>query len=285
MRTRRKHRKLRRKPIRKQSKKQRGAGQEPKIFHFFNIFHYGDNILNLKFFYINAKILKEKGIQIHYYYDNNYIKDVKELERYVDPAIVHLHTLSEKPDYAIQLWMGNPIGDLKYNEDFVKYYNAFYTQILGYIGLKDLNIDTSLYQPEEYLKEIYAKLDTKYHDLDVLIINAEPQSNQQYDKTKMDDLCIKLSKKYKVATTTHVNNDILCTFNDGLKLQDIGAVSTHAKNIISVFSGPITPCFNSETKNTVKKWFVISGSGSGLKNNFINVTADNLEQILEQIVV
>jgi len=259
------------------------GGQDSKTFHFYNIFHYGDNILNLKFFYVNKDLLKERGIQIHYYYDNNYTKNIKELERYIDSAVVHLHPLSEKPASAIELWMGKDIDGLKYNEDFVKYYTAFYKQLLGYLRLQDLNIDTSLYQPEEYLKEIYAKLDSKYHDLDVLIINAKPNSGQPYDKAKMDDLCIKLSKKYRIATTTPVNSDILCTFNDGLKLQDIGAISTHAKNIVSMFSGPITPCFNSETRNTVKKWFVISGIG--LNDTFINVTVDNLEQILGQIVV
>lgn len=45
----------------------------------------------------------------------------------------------------------------------------------------------------------------------------------------MNYLCIKLSKKYRVATTTHINSDILCRFNHGLKLQDIGAISRHAK--------------------------------------------------------
>ena len=259
------------------------GGQDPNTFHFFNNYHYGDNVLNLKFFYVNAKLLKERGIHIHYYYDNSYINDLTELERYVDPAVVQLHPHSEKPDSAIELWMGKRIDGLAYDDDFVKYYTAFYKQILGYLGLQDLNIDTSLYQPEEYLKDIYAKLDTKYHDLDVLIINADPQSGQQNDKTKMNDLCIKLSKKYRVATTTLVNSDILCTYNDRLKLQDIGAISTHAKNIVSIFSGPITPCFNRETRNTVKKWFIISGNG--LNDSFINVTVDNLEQILGQIVV
>ena len=259
------------------------GGDDPNTFHFFNNFHYGDNILNLKFFYVNKDLLKERGIQIHYYYDNNYTKNINELERYIDSAVVHLHPLSEKPASAIELWMGKDINGLKHSDDFVKYYTAFYKQLLGYLRLQDINIDTSLYQPENYLKEIYAKLDGKYHDLDVLIINAEPKSGQPYDKAKMDDLCIKLSKKYRVATTTPVNNDILCTFNDGLKLQDIGAISTHAKNIVSVFSGPITACFNSETINTVKKWFVISGYR--LSGNFISVSFENLEEIPGQIAV
>ena len=259
------------------------GGQGSKTLHFYNINHYGDSILNLKLFYINKAIIKERGIQIHYYYNSEYIKNRSELERYVDPAVVQLHTLSEKSHDGIELSMGNPIGKLRCDSHFEEYIPEFYKQIVGYLGLQDLNIDTSLYQPEEYLKDIYAKLDSKYHNLDVLIINAEPQSGQPYDKAKMDDLCIKLSKKYRVATTTPVNSDILCTFNDGLKLQDIGAISTHAKNIVSMFSGPITACFNSETRNTVKKWFVISGYR--LNGNFISISFENLEEILGQIAL
>ena len=50
--------------------------------------------------------------------------------------------------------------------------------------------------------------------------------------------------------------DIECTMRDGLTMQDIGTISTHAKYIIAVHSGPIVPCYNSITKKNVKKWFV-----------------------------
>ena len=40
-------------------------------------------------------------------------------------------------------------------------------------------------------------------------------------------------------------------------MKDIGAISTHAKIICGFMSGPMTPCFNEATKNSVKKWIVI----------------------------
>ena len=238
------------------------GGQEPKTFYFYNRMHYGDNILNLKFFYVNTKLLKEKGIQIHYYYDSVYIKDVKELERYVDPAVVHLHPLSEKPESAIELWMNNKINNI-YWSNTGKYFNEFYKQILSYIGLADLKIDTSLYQKEDYLLDLYEKLDPKFKDIDVFLLNNEPASGQfDFDKTTLDALANRLlSKKLKVVVLKPVG-DIPSTNADGLSLQDIGAISTHAKYIIGINTGALTPCFNSYTKNYVKKWIIFCKYGT-----------------------
>lgn len=234
-----------------------------KTFHFYNRFHYGDNILNLKFFYVNAKLLKEKGIQIHYYYDNIYIKDVKELERYVDPAVVHLHPLSEKPESAIELWMGTPINDISHN-DFDKYFHEFYKQILKHLELADLPVDTSLYQKEEYLLHIYEKLDPKFKDAHILLLNSIPNSGQfKFNQEKMNNLADRLSKRYKVVVTSPVGN-IPCTLTDGLKLQDIGAISTHVKYIIGMNSGPLIPCLNSHTKASVKKWILFDSANTRL---------------------
>jgi hypothetical protein len=240
---------------RKNMRKLRG-GDQPKIFHFYNKFHYGDNIVNLKFFFVNAKILKERNIQIHYYYDNVYIKDIKELERYVDPVVVYLHPLSEKPESAIELWMGTPINNITYgNTD--KYFNEFYKQILKYIGLDNLQIDTSLYQKEDYLLDIYKKLDPKFQDIDVLLLNNEPSSGQfEFDKTKFDELANRLlSKKLKIVVLKPVG-DIPSTNTAGLLLQDIGAISTHARYIVGTDTGALIPCFNIHTKQYVKKWII-----------------------------
>jgi hypothetical protein len=202
-------------------------------------------------------------INIQYYYDNVYIKDIKELERYVDPAVVYLHPLSEKPESAVELWMGIPINDIKHNE-FDKYFHEFYKQILKYLGLADLPIDTSLYQKEDYLLDIYNKLDSKFHEAYVLILNNPPYSEQlKFNREKINALADRLSKLYKVVVISPVGN-IPCTATDGLKLQDIGAISTHAKYIIGFNSGPLIPCFNSYTKASVKKWILFDNVATKL---------------------
>jgi hypothetical protein len=262
--------KNRRKALRKRSKKvyiKRGGAENSgqKTFNFFNTFHYGDNILNLKFFFNISPILKKRGIKINYYFDDKYNKR-EELERFVDKDVVTLDSLDKKPGDAVGLWMGHSIlngefsnvpGSLAYFE-FDTYYRAFYQIIVGKLGLKEENIDVSLYQPEPYLQDIYNSLDEKFKDLDILIINAEPQSLQyKYDKAKMDRMCLRLKEKYKVAVTTCVDDSIPCTMKDNLMLKDIGAISTHAKNIISIHTGPLAACYNSTTKGNVKKWLVL----------------------------
>jgi len=229
------------------------------VFSFHNNFHYGDNILNLKFFFNISEVLKKRGIKIQYYYDDVYNNKKEELERFVNSDTVTLFPLSAKSGDSVELWMGTDINGKSYRV-FNTYYFRYYTNIVKLLGLTDENIDTSLYQQEPYLQDIYNGLDPKYKDLDILIINAMPQSGQfNYDKGKMDEMCSHLSKKYKVAITTCIDDtSIPCTMNDKLMLKDIGAISTHAKYIIAIHSGPLTSCFNKDTKHNVKKWVLFT---------------------------
>ena len=233
-----------------------------KIYHFYNDYHYGDNLLNLKFLKNILHYLKDANIKIIYYYNKRYIKNVYELERYIDNDIITLRTTNYRPRDAICLWMGCINFDKVNYSNFDIYFNLFYKNITTILNLDNKQINTSLYQDEEYLLDIYNSLDSKYKDIDILIINSVPYSGQiQYNKEEWDKMCIDLSKKYNIVTTTFVNNDIKCTFTDGLRLQDIGAISTHVKYIIAVHSGPIVPCYNSLTKKNVKKWFIFQDSG------------------------
>lgn len=260
-------RKRRQKRSRARTRRLRGGDTVGKTPVFYCGFHLGDHILNLKFFFNISSVLKEHGIKVTYLYDPSHVKNADELKRYANPETLVLDVLHNPPTDSIRLWMGDPIHGLQYNE-FDEYYNEFYKMILEKLGLQNLGIDTSLYQKEPYLEDIYNKFDDKFKNLDILIINAEPLSMQtDYKKDLFDKMCIMLSEKnYKIATTTPIaNNDsIPCTFKDNLLLQDIGAISTHAKFIIAVHSGPLTPCFNYAAKQGVKKWILF------LDNNVVN---------------
>lgn len=241
------------------------GGNPKKNFIFYNRFHYGDHIFNLKFFFNIANVLKERGITILYLYDPAYIKNVGELERYVNKDVVTLATIPahSNPDgslssEAIELWLSNPIDGVPYQK-VDQYFDLYYKHIVKILGIQDAGVNTSLYQKEDYLQDLYSKFDNKFKDLDILVINADPQSGQLngYDKGKFDEMCKELHKNgYKMATTTEVDPSISCTYRDGLALQDIGAISTHAKCIIAINSGPMVPCYNEATKNSVKKWII-----------------------------
>ena len=124
-------------------------------------------------------------------------------------------------------------------------------------------------------------LDEKYKNVDILILNSEPLSGQiNYRKEDWDRLCMDLHGKFKVVTSSFVDDSIPCTFQDGLTIQDIGAISTHTSYIVGVHSGPITACYNQQTKKHVKHWFVFQDQG--IQHHDISVT-DNatIEQVIE----
>ena len=222
-------------------------------YHFYNLYHYGDNILNLKF--LRNLPLIEKQIIIHYYYNQHYIKNARELEEYVVPGIV-LHDASAIPSHSIHLWMGNnEIAPGFHYDMFDVYYENFYKYILTTLRLS--TIQPSLYHDDPRLLERYHTLPDKYKEIDILIINAPPASGQfTYKKEEWDELCKYLHTKFKIATAQHVSDDIACTMRDSMTIHDIAAISTHAKYIIAAHSGPIAGCYNSYTKQSVKKWFV-----------------------------
>jgi hypothetical protein len=170
-----------------------------------------------------------------------------------------LHTFDKKPEHSIGIWLLDNHNGKKSVRSYDEYYEEMYKRLLNYMGLNNLGIDTSFYQKEEYLLDIYEKLPDKFKNVEILFINAEPQSVQfAYNKKRADAIAVELSQHYRIVTTSPVNEQIPCTFTDGLKLQDIGAVSTHAKYIIGVNSGPLIPCLNYYTKQSVKKWIFVS---------------------------
>jgi hypothetical protein len=61
-------------------------------------------------------------------------------------------------------------------------------------------------------------------------------------------------------TTKKIDN-INCTTDDNLCLQDIGALSTMVSYVVAIFTGPICALYNTFTKQHVKKWFLITTNG------------------------
>lgn len=221
-------------------------------YHFYNAFHYGDNILNLKF--LRNLPLKDNNIIVHYYYNRFYIKNKNELEEYVTPEII-LHN-SNPPQGAIHLWMGKyPILEGYTFKIFDEYFKRFYKCIVSHMGLS--GISTSLYHEDPQLLARYETLPDKYKELDILILNTPPFSGQyEYNNDEWNELSLFLHSKYKIATAQHVSDDILCTMRDSMTIHDIAAISTHVKYIIAVHSGPLMACYNAHTKSSVRKWFI-----------------------------
>ena len=230
--------------------------EKPRIFHFHNRFHLGDNLLNLKFLYNIRDTLREHRIHIYYYYDTGYIYNtLAELNVFVDPTTLTLHDCSKKVPESIELWQSISINGISCYQ-FDTFYNALYTKVLRTMSIPVESINTSLWQDEPYLSDIYDTLNDRYKNIDILIINNRGNSGQ-YNSTKaLNALCVHLNTKFNIVVTTHISDEIKST-NDTFTVRDYGAISTHCKYIISVFSGTNSCLFNSKTKESVKKWFMI----------------------------
>ena len=100
-------------------------------------------------------------------------------------------------------------------------------------------------------------LNEKYKNIDILVLNSQPLSEQyNYNKTEWDNYIILLNTKYKIATTTKVNENVLCTMDDNLTIKDVAAISTHAKIIIAVNSGVVPGLLNKYTLNNVNHVYI-----------------------------
>lgn len=245
-----------------------------RIVHFYNTWHLGDNLLNLKFLYNISSYILQNNIHIYYYYDTGYkYNTLTELHTYVDPRTLTLKPCSEKPDGSIELWQGNSINGIIHYQ-FDKIYHLLYTQILRHLNIVNPYINTSIWQDEPYLLDIYNKLDPRYKNLDILIINNCGNSHQYHNNTPVNMLARYLHTKFNIVVTTPIADDIPCTAKDSLTVKEYGAISTHCKYIVSVFTGTNTCLFNTITKNTIKKWFFIEDGFPHVIEN-INCTFTN----------
>ncbi len=254
----------------------------PNIYHFYNEYHYGDNILNLKFLNNISPYLEKEDIIIYYYYNNSYITNVYELTNYIHTDRIKLDILINKPHNSINLWMEHfkYLNNISYN-NFDIYFNLYYKNILSLLKLEKYEIDTSIYQQENYLTDKYNKLDNKYKDIDILILNSVPFSKQyNYNKSDWDNMCIFLNTRYNIVTTSYVNDSIKCTYSDNLSIQEIGAISTHCKYIIGVHSGPMTGCYNITTKNNVIQWFIFENNNNIIHNDIDVINNSTIESVL-----
>jgi hypothetical protein len=227
----------------------------PGIFHFYNLYHLGDNILNLKFLFNISSLLKSNNIFIYYYYDDNYkYNSTIEMNKYLDPSVVSLRPLSQRPSNAIELWMDNEINGINFLQ-VDTYFNLFYKKILQYLNLDNTNINTSVWQKEPYLNSVYNTLDKKYTDIDIFIINNKGQSLQYSDNEPLNNLAKYLNTKFNIVVTNFIDDSIKYTTN--LTVQEYGAISSHSKYVICVWSGSSVGCYNSYSKIYVKKWFFL----------------------------
>jgi len=238
-------------------------------YYLYNEYHLGDNVFNAIYFNIISYYLEKENYFIYYYCQPDYILQVNE---FVNSKNVMINDISKKPATAVQLWINNSY--FKYTLDYVytkiinkSYkrvnYNKYYRDFFNVVSYKfQILIKIERFYYKDYLdlasryKNINKIYNNKYKNIDLLIINSQPLSGQyNYNKLEWDNYITLLNNKYKLVTTTKVEN-IKCTMDDNLTIKDIAAISNYVKVIIAVNSGVIPGTLNKKTLKNIKQVYI-----------------------------
>jgi hypothetical protein len=196
---------------------------------------------------------------------------MRELKRYEDISFLTMKPISEKPQNAIRLWIGDDIDGV-HAHNYERYHEKYHNKIRSILGFESEAINCSLFINEPYLDDIYRALPDKYKDIDIIVVNSLAYSGQfNKNLNDLNSLTKELSKTYKVVTTSSIDG-ITCTMDDGLTLQDISAVTEHAKYVIAVQTAPLCAMYTTGARNSVKKWFILTTNGHHYAHRTIDYT-------------
>lgn len=235
------------------------------IYRIYNKYHLGDNVFNFIMFYHLKKYIESNNILIYYYCKQQYISQISEFNCSNNILIQNID--EGMPNNSIELWQNNrKIGvtfEITHNKakqhnckrvNYNLFYKIFFNKFLKKIHMP-VQLDYFYYTDHDLLVR-YEKLHDKYKNIDLLILNSEPLSDQyKYEKHIWDGMIYLYSQKYKLVTTTKVD-DILCTMDNNLTIKDIAALSTKVKVIIAINSGVVPGLLNEYTLQNIKQVYI-----------------------------
>ena len=232
-----------------------------KEIHLWNGLHLGDQIFSCIYFYNIKDYIEKENIKIYYYIPENYIFQVS---GFIPSINIELRDIKFRK--GLNVWIAS--NEIEYNwHKYLKtidfpILDSFLVDFFNSVSNK-LNIPVRMpefkYRDNDLIPR-YNCLPEKYKNLDFLIINSLPLSGQ-VDMTPqfindMNNTIFELNNKYKIVTTNKLN-EIHCTLDDSYTIKTIAAISTHAKIIIAINTGPLVGIFNEFTLNNSKMIYFV----------------------------
>lgn len=266
--------------------------KQNKVYHLYNIYHLGDNVFNLIFFFLINNYIEQHNIIIYYYANKEYIL---QLNDFIYSKNVKLCSNDNRPKHAIELWINNDLFNYTHinavnlkkpnKVNFNLYYKEFFNSVLQLLNF-NYKITKFYYKDSNLINRYNVMLD-KYKKFDILIVNSTPLSGQfNYNKIEWDNYICNLNNHFNIITTTKVNENILCTFDDNLTIKDIASLSTKAKIIIAINSGVVPGLLNYYTLTNVKKFYIFDVNNTYSypnfehKNNINEITINDINKYL-----
>jgi hypothetical protein len=224
-----------------------------KIIKAYSNNHLGDNIINMIFFYKLKDYIESNDIKIIYRCQEQYIKNLKDFNVSDNIIILPFDDIVHNDEYL--LWQGNDPNHSNKNieQTLCDMFNNFLIK-----NNIPISVDKFEYEDNDLLvryKNIISNNDN-YKNIEILVINSIPNSGQfTFNQEDFDDFLVKLSQKYKIATSKKVNDDIISL--EDYSVKDIAAISTNVDIIIAINTGPSIPLYNKYTLDRVQKIYLL----------------------------
>jgi hypothetical protein len=217
----------------------------------------GDSLINFIFFYAIKQYIESNDIKIIYKCSKEKIPNLSEFLCSDNITITTLDDEKNDSDYFI--WQMNVKKKWKFIEERLC---IMFNDFLSHFDIP-IHINTYEYcDPDLLVRYKEIEKEKVYTDLDFLVINSIPKSDQfRYDADDFDQFILLLSKKYKIATSKTIHNSNIPSMQH-LSVKTIAAISTHAKNIIAINTGPSIPLFNTYTLDNVQKFYILDTCGT-----------------------
>lgn len=271
---------------------------EPRTIYTFNHFHLGDNIFCCVMFSKIKEYIETNNIFIKHYLLKCYIDQIVEFNY---SRNITFHILEEGlPNNVeqIDIWIGSSSHQYNFfqknhyqrrNNPDDHFYDVFlcnfYNQILQKMNIP-IQMSNFYFDKLDFLeneRKVNEKAENAFSEMDFLIVNGTPQSNQiEYNQEEWDDIIRKFSMKYKIITTQKIDG-ILCTRDYNLTAKDIASIGKNAKKIIAIDSGVSIGLYNMYVFENVEAVYYLANvnkiKNDGIYfNNFIN--ANHIRDLL-----
>ena len=212
------------------------------IFNVQSWVHLGDNIINFIFFSKIKEYIESNNIIIHYRCHEKYHKNLNDFNCSENIVILPWENI------GYILWQRTVFeimpANCAYEETLCLMFNVF---------LQNHNIPITVNSFDYTDKDLfvrYQNLDNKYKNIDILVVNSYPLSGQyNYNVLDWNIFLTKLSKKYTIATTEKVNDNIISLQDFSVK--NIASIATNVKKIITINTGPSIPLYNTDILQNV----------------------------------
>lgn len=272
--------------------------REIKLYNpgHFGDSHLGDNVFMMIFFYNIKEYIEEHNIIILYYCSHIHMRQIMEFQCSNNIHILDLDIQHLDNTIATNVSLANVELKLNWHSYFKQYktseyivyehfYGLFYNNLLEIMGIPQQSRIIDLNYQDEDLLTRFENLPLAYKNIDILIINSQPLSQQfNLNHDIWNPYITLLHQRYNVVTTKKVEG-VKCTMDDDMTIKTIAAISTRSKVVIAINTGVLPGFFNTYSFDYVKKWFIFDKTITyhyprfEHKNEITDISLDELERI------